>query len=105
MSLRIVQRTEAKRDFWEIVDYLSTRNVAVAEKFIDAVEESFRFLSEYPESGDSIEDRVTPSANTRAWPVIGFHNYLILFRVKSDHIDVLRFTHASRDVNALLDEL
>jgi toxin ParE1/3/4 len=38
------------------------------------------------------------------WPVPGFRNHLIFYRVTGDAIEVLRVLHAARDVRKLLEE-
>jgi plasmid stabilization system protein ParE len=104
MSLRVSQRPTARREFWEIVDFLSEQSVTVAEKFIDAVEATLKFLSDWPGSGSLIEDGSPELAGVRIIQVKLFRNFLVVFRLRDDYVDVLHLTHASRDLQALLHE-
>jgi hypothetical protein len=52
------------------------------------------FLSDWPESGDSVDEGSPELAGVRIWQVDGFPNFLVVFRVKRDHIDVLHLTRA-----------
>jgi plasmid stabilization system protein ParE len=36
-------------------------------------------------------------AGVRLWPVLRYRNYLILYRIESDFIRVLRILHAAQD--------
>jgi plasmid stabilization system protein ParE len=104
MSVRILQRAQARLDFWRIVDSLAAQNVSAAERFIKAVRESYEFLADWPEIGGRIDKDDPEFADIRLWSVNGFRNYLILYRAGADRIEILHLTHASRDLESLLSE-
>ncbi len=103
MKHRVVERPQARLDFWSIVEYLAMQNVAVAERFLNSVEQTHHFLAEYPISGSLVED--DDLANIRIYPISGFRSYLVVFRVEHDCVDVLHYVHASRDLQSLLQDV
>jgi toxin ParE1/3/4 len=105
MTHRIVRFAQARIDIAEIVDYLVAENVAAAERFLESLEKSFGFLATFPQSGDLVEDEALRADGVRLWQVKGFRNYLILFRVRDEDVQILRVTQASRDRANLLDTL
>jgi len=38
------------------------------------------------------------------WPVPGFRNYLIFYRIAADDIQILRVLHAARDLESTLED-
>jgi plasmid stabilization system protein ParE len=105
MSLQIVEWPQARKDFWNLVSRLALQSVSVAERFMDAVEESQKFLADFPISGSLIESDAVVLTGIRVSQVKGFRNFLIVFRTREDRIEILHYTHASRDLNALLQDL
>ena len=105
MSHGLSVRARAKIDAAEIVTYLSDQSVPAAENFIAALEESFIFLQDWPESGGLTESEPLRSMGIRITLVSGFRNYLIIYRVREMTVEILRITHASRDQANLLDNL
>ena len=105
MSARVYERPIARKDFWEIVEYLASQSVNAAERFIDAVEASQSFLADFPIAGCLIEDETIAHKNVRISQVRGFRNYLIVFRATEDRVEILRYTNATRDLNSLLRDL
>lgn len=102
MSVRVVQRAQARLDFWSIVEFLATRNAAVAERFIAAVKEFYDFLANWPEAGARLDRDDPDFANVRIWPIKDFRNYLIVYRAAADRVEIIRLVHGSRDLDSLL---
>jgi plasmid stabilization system protein ParE len=105
MSTRVFERPQARKDFWDIVHYLAIHSVVAAERFLNAVENSHSFLADFPISGTLIEDDDLSLKDIRIKPIKDFEKYLILFRSRTDRVEILRYSHASRDLNALLQNL
>jgi len=104
MSAQVFERPQAKIDFWSIVDHLASQSVSLAERFIKGVEDSHTFLADFPISGQLIEDDEINLKNVRVCCVEGFRNYLIVFRADVHRVEILRYTYASRDLIALLQD-
>src|ERR1700676_3972477 len=98
---RVIQRPEAKLGTIEIADHIARDNLDAAQRFIQGVEESYTFLAEFPDSGESWETSNPKYSKTRIWPVHGFPNYLIFFRPCRDGVEILSVIHAARDFQSL----
>ena len=105
MSPSIVRkRTRAKKEIWEIAEYIARDSWEAAERFLGALEESFRFLLDFPHSGDLLDRHDPRCADVRIWQVKGFPNHLVVFRPRSDGIEVIHVCHAAQDLNAIMTE-
>lgn len=50
MSRNIVsKRTRAKKEIWEIAEYIARDDWQAAERFLDALKKSFDFLLDFPQ--------------------------------------------------------
>jgi toxin ParE1/3/4 len=65
-------------------------------RFIDAVKRSFATIALFPAAGSRVPALVRRLRGTRVRPVRGFESYLIFYRFKSGHVDVLRVIHGAR---------
>lgn len=80
----------AIRDLTEIRAYISANSPQAAATVAARLMRSFDLIAEKPESG-----RPTSRPNVREWSVPGLP-YVIPYRVKVDHIEILRVFHTSR---------
>lgn len=104
MTRRVVRERFAVRDLRDHVTYLAEENPTVALRFIDAVEHACTQLAAFPEIGPMRHFRHPRLVNIRMWPIPGFQNYLIFYRITTQEIQVLRVLHAVRDLEPLLEE-
>jgi toxin ParE1/3/4 len=73
---------------------------SIPGKFRYAMEQSIQFLAASPEAG-VLCGFVGKSVDVRKWPVQGFPNLLIFYRIDSDQPEVVRVLHGSRDVESI----
>ena len=66
------------------------------------MEQSIQFLAASPEAGVVCGFTGEPR-DVRKWPVPGFPNILILYRIDGEYLDVVRVLHGLRDVGAIFD--
>ena len=99
---KIVRERLAQRDLEEHVDYLADRSPAVAVRFIDAAEQAFKRLRQTPEIGGLWDFQDPRLRGIRVWPIRGFRNHLIFYRVTETAVQVLRVLHGSRDIERIL---
>jgi plasmid stabilization system protein ParE len=96
---RVVQGTAARRDF--IVHYaylLENGGLDLAKRFRDAVQHSYGRLSQMPQIGAPGRVLSGKYTGVRIWPVHGFENYLIAYKLRSpETVVVLRVVHAKQD--------
>jgi toxin ParE1/3/4 len=101
---RVTRAPDARRDIVAISDYLMQHSIDAAVRFLDAVDETCKFLVGQPELGGLCELEGKDLGAIRVWQVKGFRNYLIFYRAEDYGIDVLRVLHGARDWEAILRE-
>lgn len=66
-----------------------------ADKLIDAIEERYQLLAEYPEAGPARPD-IAPDARA-----LTIGRYLVLYRIMTAGVEIARIVHGAR----LLDQV
>ena len=87
--MEIELTAQAEADLVEIGDFIAKDNPSAAERYVRRLRDRIAALREFPEAGHRIKKR----SNVRALverPII------IVYTVKSDRIQVLRFWHGAR---------
>lgn len=59
-----------------------------------------QFLASSPEAG-GLCGFTGQSREVRKWPVQGFPNHLVFYRIDGDRLDVVRVLHGSRDAEPI----
>lgn len=90
------QTAQAEEDQIEIWIYIAQDNPAAADRLLDQINDKILLLAEQPELGPSRED-IAPEL--RYLPV---GNYLILYRIISDGIEIVRVVQGARNLKSLL---
>ena len=80
-------------------------SLTIAERYLDAVEETLTFLCKEPGIGSPSDFSHPRLKNTRRWPVRDFENYLLFYQDTEDGILLLYVFHGKQDINSILDEL
>lgn len=92
----------ADADLDAIFDHLYEQSdLETAWRFFSAVQESFERIEQMPFIGGARRFRSSRIRDLRQWPVSGFEDFLIFYRVTSDRIDIHRILHARRDLEAV----
>ena len=104
MHPKVTRSSSAKRDLEEHVDYLKGDSEAVAHRFLDAIEDTFEFLSRNPQVGQRCEFLRADMIEVRIWPIHGFRNHLVFFRPLHDGVEIVRVLHGARDLETLFGE-
>ncbi len=92
---------QSKEDVREIALYLLGENPPVALRFLDAIEETFSTLGEYPDMGhpplfDFVE-------NLETLTVKGFKHYHIFYRVLENVIRIDRVADGRQDLPKMFE--
>jgi toxin ParE1/3/4 len=102
MIARVTQRPGARLDLLEQFVYLSEEaNVALAERYYAAVEQTCAMLVNQPHAGVLYDSGVAQVEGLRRFPVHGFENYLIFYLPHRGGVDVIRVLHGARDIDNL----
>jgi toxin ParE1/3/4 len=88
MTVRVLRSRRAAAEIEEIASYLGENSPAVGQRFVAALEQAERQLSEFPSSG-------APGAlpGTRRL-IIG--NYIVSHRRRGDDVEIFAVRHARR---------
>lgn len=101
MPHEIFKRPQATRDIEECFVFIAEDNIDTGVTFLVAVEDSLEQLAKFPLIGRQRNFADARFQNVRMWHVKGYESYLIFYRVTDDTIEVIRFLHASRDIEDL----
>jgi toxin ParE1/3/4 len=103
MNATILKRPAVRRELVEIGDYLDRHaGLTVAERFLQAAEETFAALAQMPGLGSPCEFESPHLQDIRSWPVKGFANHVIYYRPIDSGIEVFHVLRGSRDVAAII---
>jgi toxin ParE1/3/4 len=97
VTRRVVLERHTEDDLDEQAMFIARDNPAEALAFLDAVEQAFVRLVNYPNIGSARAFRNTRLEGIRIWPVPEYPNRLIFCRVTDDAIQILRILHAAQD--------
>ena len=90
----------ARRDLFEIWDYIAEDDSKAANRLEQAVYESCDLLSKTPLAG-FVRENLT-SLPVRFWVVQPHSNYLIVYDPAAKPVQVIRIIHAARDLRSEL---
>lgn len=89
--------TGAKADLRAIGSYIAQDSTGDAARFVGELIDACHDLATFPRRFPA-EPRYGPAAHRRV-----YGNYLIIYEIVEDTIDILTIVHAARDIDALLD--
>ena len=92
---RVFYTHQADRDLLDLWLYIAQDNPAAADRQLEAIHASCERLAEYPGIGQGSPD-IRPGM--KRWPV---GSYLVLHRLISDGIEVVRVVHGARHLDIL----
>jgi len=102
MIPRVTQRPRARLDLLEQFVYFSEEaNVALAERYYAAVDQTCSMLVNQPHAGVLYDSGVAQLEGLRRFPVHGFESYLIFYLPHPEGMDVIRVLHGARDIDSL----
>lgn len=101
--MNVVRRDKALEDLADCAFYIAEDDPAVADRFVDAFEQSVEQLARMPYIGVAYPSENPALFGLRRWPVKGFDKYLIFYLVIEDTIDIVRILHAAQDIAAILE--
>lgn len=92
--MQLQWRALAWSDLVSHVNYLSEQSSDAGQRFIDAVDMTCTLIRNSPEIGEAF--LLQPEQiHVRVWPIRGYRNYLIAYRVTEDAIEIVRLRHGA----------
>ena len=105
MRLRLDIKPRADKDLGDIAEYIAADSLDHAIRFLFAARQTMEFLTTSPRAGAEYElASGRRLKGLRKWGVRGFRNYLILYRVGNETIEIVRVVHGARDIPTLLQD-
>ena len=98
MTLRVVYRREARREFDDAVDWYEHQRPGLGERFIDAVHHVIVRISQDPELHAMVYQNAR-KANVPGYP------YAVYYQVEADSLVVLSVFHAKRNPQIWKDRI
>jgi toxin ParE1/3/4 len=92
---------QANADLREIGFWLRLDSESVGKKFVVAVRATADDLAAFPFGGTEVRFGDADIRSCRWASVRGFRNYLLIYRIVPNGIEVVRLIHGSRDLDAL----
>lgn len=102
--MNIIRRDEVLEDLINLSYYIAQDDETAANRFLDAVADSFEQLARMPRIGVERAFQNSQLVGVRMWFVQGFERHLIFYRVLDDAIEILRVLHSARDIENIFDE-
>lgn len=88
----------------ELSAHLADDNEEVAQRFLDACDTTFQFLSANPLIGSGREFEHVGLYEVRMWRVKHFEKYLIFYLPTATGIRILHILHSATDYNRAFDD-
>jgi len=96
---RIIFSEFVEDELDEIWQYIALDNVASADRFVDAVDDTLQRLSRMPGMGRKRNFPHSRLKELRSFRVKGFENFLVFFGSTWDGIEVFHVIHGARDID------
>ncbi len=97
MTKKFVLTPRAAQDLEDIWEYIASDSVKAADRVLDTIEKTILRIAANPAMGHIREDLA--DRRHRFFPV---YSYLIVYRVSTKPLAVIRVLHAARDVQSIL---
>lgn len=98
---KLVRRALADADVSAALDYYITNAPEYALDFIDALEQAYQHIQQYPATGSPRYAHELNLPELRVWACNQFP-YLVFYAEHRNQIEVWRVLHSSRDIPASL---
>ena len=95
---KLIVRKQAEDDVDEIAANIAKDNLTAALRFYDRVQEAFDRIALWPMIGTARQVKHLDLKGTRSYPIRGFRNYLIFYRVTGEEVEILHVIHGARDI-------
>ncbi len=94
--MRILWAEPALEDLRNLHSYIAKDSEIYARSFVQRIILAADRLSDFPKLG-----RVVPEADEETIRELLYHNYRIIYRIKSELVEILTVIHGGRDLTSL----
>lgn len=102
---KVSKNPRAVSDLEAISDYFdSEAGIDVAVRFLEAAEDAFQRLLDFPELGASRQWLNPRLPGLRMWPISDFPHYLVFYLPHDVGVQVVRVLHSSQDIPTVFED-
>jgi toxin ParE1/3/4 len=94
--LVVIRTLRAEEDLIEVWTHIASDDPRAADRVLDELERKTMLLARYPEIGRERPD-IAPGLR-----YLASGNYLILYRLAPDSVEIVRYVHGSRDLKEMI---
>jgi toxin ParE1/3/4 len=102
--MKLIVHDAAARDLEEQAAYIAHHDAATGRRFLESARTTMLGLLRMPQKGRRRPMRDAALEDLRSYPVRGFANHLIFYRVLENEVEVIRVLHGARDIDPILEE-
>lgn len=102
--MTITYRPKVFEDLLDLAYYIAQDNLAAADAFLDACDQTFTQLAQFPGLGKSRAFADARLQGVRMWFIKGYAKHLVFYRPLADGIEIIRVLHSARDLDNLFAE-
>ena len=84
--------------------YIAEQDEDAAQRFLDACDETFRFLADNRFVGSERQFSSLKLSEVRMWRVAGFEKYLIFYHPLGDGVKILHVIHSRRNYKRIFED-
>jgi toxin ParE1/3/4 len=91
-------------ELWEIWSFIAKDNPQAAADVVEAVHDTLKLLASNPRIGKQRAFRNPRLKDIRSFPVSGYGNYVIFYRIVADGVQAIRVYHGARNLDGLFKD-
>ncbi|WP_149499596.1 type II toxin-antitoxin system RelE/ParE family toxin [Roseiconus lacunae] len=95
------RRRLALEDIVHHSSHIAESNLEAALRFLDAIETTVDLLCHFPEAGGAVPTSRSDVAGLRAKLVNNFGNYVVLYLITNETIDIVRVIRGGQEIDRL----
>lgn len=100
----LTKRPIVIQDLIDHATYIAANNLDAGDRFLYAAETTFQRLAELPAIGKLSGFSHPQLTDIGQYPIKGFRNYLIFYRIQSETIEILRVLHGAQDLEPMFEQ-
>lgn len=89
------------QDITELAHDIAENNLDAALRFLDSIEKTVELLCQFPEAGGMVPTTRPDTEGLRAKLVNEFGNYVVLYFVTSETIDIARVVRGGQELDQI----
>jgi toxin ParE1/3/4 len=101
---RYTRTARAQQDLERHAERIAQDRPNAALRFLEAAEQTFQQLADFPEIGVHCRFESGPLKPLRFMQIADFRNYLVFYQPSPHGIHIIRVLHGARDIERLLSE-